>query len=83
MQSQAVAPRAPLHGDIDTINKWASTLGRTLDGCHRLPDIFRASGLLSVKHDVTSSNNDSSARRDFIAQLITAFEVQICEDGGK
>lgn len=49
-------------------------LGRTLDGCDR-PDIFRASGLQSVEHDVIRSDNDPSIRRDFSVELITAFEA--------
>lgn len=75
VQAQAVAPRKYLVKAIDTVNRWASLLGKTLDGCKRLPDIFRDSGLESIQHDLISTDNDPSTRRDFSVELTTAFEA--------
>ena len=73
VQSVATAPTRFLHIGIDTVNRWGSKLGRRLDECNRLPDIFRANGLESIHHDNMSSDNDPSTRRDFSVELVIAF----------
>ena len=45
VQSQAMAPRQTFIRGIDTVNSWASMLGRTLNECNRLLDIFESNGL--------------------------------------
>jgi hypothetical protein len=73
VQTQAAGTTLYLSKCIETVNKRATKLGRRLDDCVRLPDIFRANGLVSVHHDIISSDNDASTRRDFTSQLPRAL----------
>jgi hypothetical protein len=69
VQSQAMAPRDALQKGIETIHKWAGMLGRTLNECARLPDIFCANGLEYINHEIISSDNDPSTRTEITMEV--------------
>jgi hypothetical protein len=75
VQSQAMAPRNSLAKGIIIVNQWANMLGRNWDECQRLPDIFRSSGLESIEHDLISTDNDASTRRDFSVEIVIASKA--------
>jgi hypothetical protein len=76
LQPSAMAPKSALQDGINTLQKWASHLGRHLNSCTRLASIFHSQGLIDVHDDMMSTdwNADQKTREELSVEVASALQ---------